>query len=127
MRRRRDAGMATAEIAMALPALVLVAAIVLWGETVASVRLACSDAARSGARAAARGESLSAVRSLVERAVPRGARVTVRRDGEASRVEVAVPVPPPVAAGLPALTVTARAVAATEPGADSVPATDLSP
>ncbi|XRQ07020.1 TadE family type IV pilus minor pilin [Actinomadura welshii] len=108
--------MATAEIAVALPALVLITAIALWALAVASVQLTCTDAARTGARAAARGESLAAVRERVVRAVPKGATVRVSRDEATVRVDVSVPVRPPAAAGLPPLTVQAHAAAATEPG-----------
>ncbi|GAA2257780.1 hypothetical protein GCM10010402_11470 [Actinomadura luteofluorescens] len=108
--------MATAEIAVALPSLVLITAIALWGVRAASVQVACTDAARSGARAAARGESLTAVRELVERGVPKGAAVQVHRDGAVVRVDVAAPVAPAAAIGLPAITVHAHTAAETEPG-----------
>ncbi|MEU8304896.1 TadE family type IV pilus minor pilin [Actinomadura sp. NPDC048955] len=108
--------MATAEIAVALPSLVLITAIALWGVRAASVQLACTDAARSGARAASRGESLTAVRELVKRGVPKGAAVQVHRDGAVVRVDVAAPVAPAAAIGLPAITVHAHTAAETEPG-----------
>ncbi|WP_243708493.1 TadE family type IV pilus minor pilin [Actinomadura sp. GC306] len=108
--------MATAEIAVALPTLVLVTAIALWGLMAASVQLTCTDAARTGARAAARGESLAAVRERVAEAVPKGAMVRVSRDGATVHVDVSVSVRPPAAAGLPAVTVQAHVAAATEPG-----------
>ncbi|WP_037558603.1 TadE family type IV pilus minor pilin [Spirillospora albida] len=108
--------MVTAEIAVALPSLVLVTAIALWGMAAVSTRITCTDAARAGARAAARGESLQAVRARITEAVPTGAIVKVHRDTEVVRVEVSVPVRGPAAAGLPALQVRARVAAATEPG-----------
>ncbi|GAA3961402.1 hypothetical protein GCM10023085_49790 [Actinomadura viridis] len=108
--------MVTAEIAVALPALVLVTALALWGVTAASVQLACTDGARSGARAAARGESVAAVRALVTRAVPAGASVRVHRDAQSSRVEIAVPVKAPGGARLPPLVIRADATAINEPG-----------
>ncbi|WP_176611599.1 TadE family type IV pilus minor pilin [Actinomadura sp. WMMB 499] len=107
--------MATAEIAVALPSLVLVTAIVLWGMTAVATQLTCNDAARTGARAAARGEPLPAVREMVAQAVPEGATVKVTRDAATVHVDVSVHVEPP--AGLPALTVRAHAATATEPGA----------
>ncbi|MFG1998412.1 TadE family type IV pilus minor pilin [Spirillospora sp. NPDC048911] len=113
---RRDRGSATAEIAVALPALVLITVVALWGVSVASVQLACTDAARSGARAAARGESLPAVRALVARAVPTGAAVEISREGDQAQVDVTVQVRAPGATGLAPLTVRARATAVTEPG-----------
>ncbi|WP_433228248.1 TadE family type IV pilus minor pilin [Actinomadura formosensis] len=108
--------MATAEIAVALPALVLITAVALWALVAVSVQLTCTDAARTGARAAARGESLTAVRDLVVRAVPKGATVRVRRDEATVHVDVSAPVEPPAASGLPPLTVHAHVAAATEPG-----------
>ncbi|GAA4239425.1 hypothetical protein GCM10022254_59490 [Actinomadura meridiana] len=108
--------MATAEIAVALPALVLVTAIALWGLKVASVQLTCTDAAQAGARAAARGEPLPAVREFVARAVPKGATIKVHRDKATVQVDISAAVNPPAAAHLPALTVHGRATAATEPG-----------
>ncbi|MFG2087150.1 MULTISPECIES: TadE family type IV pilus minor pilin [unclassified Spirillospora] len=108
--------MATAEIAVALPTLVLVTAMALWGLTAASVQLTCTDAARAGARAAARGESLTAVRELVVKAVPKGAAVRVSRDEATVHVDVSAPVKPPAAAGLPPLIVHVHVAAATEPG-----------
>ncbi|MFV2173978.1 TadE family type IV pilus minor pilin [Actinomadura sp. LOL_016] len=114
--------MATAEVAVALPSLVLVTAIVLWGMTAVSTQLTCNDAARTGARAAARGESLTAVRALVVKAVPEGATVKVTRDAATVHVDVSVPVDAP--AELPALTIRAHAAAATEPGATEPPAAE---
>lgn len=111
-----DRGSVTAEIAVALPALVLVTSAALWGVTIAAAQLACIDAVRSGARAAARGEPLSAVRAVVSGAVPAGATVAVHRDGDLTRVEVSSPVQAPGFTGLPSVTLRARALAATEPG-----------
>lgn len=108
--------MATAEIAVALPALVLITAVALWGLSAVSMQLTCTDAARTGARAAARGESLSAVRDLVVRAVPKGATVRIRRDEATVLVDVSASVAPPAAVGLPPLAVHAHVAAATEPG-----------
>ena len=61
-------------------------------------------------------ESLAAVRERVAEAVPKGAMVRVSRDGATVHVDVSVPVRPPAAAGLPAVTVQAHVAAATEPG-----------
>ncbi|WP_051108867.1 TadE family type IV pilus minor pilin [Actinomadura flavalba] len=122
MNRRRDRGMVTAETALALPSLVLVTVVLLWAVAAASTHLACTDAARSGARAAARGEAVSSVREHVARAVP-GASVEVSRDGEQVHVEVSTSIQAPLPA-FPTLTATAHATAATEPGVTPVPPTD---
>jgi hypothetical protein len=111
-----ERGSATVEIAVALPALVLVVAIALWGVCVAAAHVACVDAARAGARAAARGEPLPAVRTEVLRGAPSGARVATRRDGDFTEVDVSVALHAPAFSALPPIVVHERAVAATEPG-----------
>ena len=63
--RRRDAGMVTAETAVVLPVLLLVLAGAVAAVTVVGAQLRCVDAAREGARAAARGEDVATVRALV--------------------------------------------------------------
>jgi TadE-like protein len=115
---RAEGGSVTAEIAVALPALMLVTVAALWGITAASAQIACVDAVRAGARAAARGEPLPAVRAVVERAAPPGARVEVRRGRETTEVAVRVVLRPPALTGFPALTMRAHALAATEPGVE---------
>ncbi|WP_269671560.1 TadE family type IV pilus minor pilin [Streptomyces pactum] len=85
---RRDGGFVTAEAAVAAPVLVLFAAMLIWGVMAASDQLRCVDAARAGARAAARAESPEAVRAAVRSAAPDGAEVRIRREGELVRVRV---------------------------------------
>jgi TadE-like protein len=109
-------GSVTVEVAVALPALVLVVAIALWGVSVAAAHVACVDAARAGARAAARGEPPPAVRAAVLRGAPSGARVATRRDGDVTEVDVSVVLRAPALSGLPQIVVHEHAVAATEPG-----------
>jgi hypothetical protein len=104
------------EIAVALPALVLVLVIALWGVTAAGAEVACVDAARAGARAAARGEDLTAVRAAVAKAMPPGARIEITRGPETTRVTVTVAVRPPRGVLLPALILREHAEALSEPG-----------
>ena len=80
--------MVTAELAVAIPAVVLVLAICLTGVTAGVDQIRCVDAARVGARAAARGDSPASVREVALAAGPAGARVTVVADG--ARVKVTV-------------------------------------
>ena len=114
----RDRGSATVEIAIALPSLVLVLVTALWAVLTAAAEVACVDAVRAGARAAARGESLAAVREAVAGAAPPGARVEVSRGGQLTTVSVTAEVRPPIRTGLPPVTLHAHALAATEPGGD---------
>lgn len=65
--------MVTAEIAVALPALVLVLTLGLGAVTLVSDHLRCVDAARVGARLLARGEDAGRVRAEVARQAPEGA------------------------------------------------------
>ncbi|HEY7100797.1 MAG TPA: TadE family type IV pilus minor pilin [Mycobacteriales bacterium] len=120
MSRRRDGGMATAELAVVLPTLVLVIA---TGFTMVSVVLAqvrCVDAAREAARAAARGESPEVVRSAAVRAAPAGANVEIGGGDEEVRVTVSAPAGR-VGGLLPAFHVSASAVALREPESTGVP------
>jgi hypothetical protein len=106
----------TAEIAAALPALVLVVIAALWTLSLGLMQLRCADAAREAARAAARGDDPAVVRQVAEAVAPTGAVVEVtERDGLVV-VEVAVEVRPPVpfADQLPAPTVSAESVAVEE-------------
>lgn len=114
-RRGADRGSVTVETAVALPALVLVLTVALWGVSAAAAEVSCVDAARAGARAAARGEREAAVRAAVLRAAPSGAAVQIVRDPLLTRVAVHVTVRPPIPRLLPSLTLVARATGATEP------------
>ncbi|MDO5698125.1 MAG: TadE family type IV pilus minor pilin [Dermatophilus congolensis] len=89
-RTRRDSGFVTAELAVALPAvvLVLVFAVAVLGLVLDQIR--CVDAARLAARAVARGDTTSAVVTLAREAAPEGARVDVKK-GPPVRVEVVAP------------------------------------
>jgi Flp pilus assembly protein TadG len=108
--------MVTAEMAAALPALALVAAIALWGVSAVASQVRCADAAREAARAAARGESSAEVRLAAMRAAPSGARLVLTDGADGLlRVTVAARVGP-LARWLPAITVAGGAVAEREPG-----------
>lgn len=79
--RGTDTGYVTAETAMVLPVLALVLGVALWAIAVAGAELRCVDAARDGARAAARGESDAVVVAAAQAAAPAGAQIELRRDG----------------------------------------------
>ena len=110
------AGMVTAETAVVLPVLLLVLAGAVAAVTVVGAQLRCVDAAREGARAAARGEDTAVVTALAGRAAPDGAVTTVAADGATVTVTVSADVAPlgPVPLRVP---VSASAVAQREPGA----------
>jgi hypothetical protein len=86
--RNSDDGYVTAEAAVVIPALVLLVAMLLWGVMAAVAKIQCVDAARAGARAAARGDPAEAVRAAVRSAAPDGARTKTTWEGELVRVRV---------------------------------------
>ena len=86
--------MVTAETAVVLPVLLLVLAGAVAAVTVVGAQLRCVDAAREGARAAARGESVAVVTGLAGRAAPEGAVTTVSPDAEEVRVTVSARITP---------------------------------
>ncbi|MDO0926485.1 TadE family type IV pilus minor pilin [Streptomyces sp. TG1A-8] len=106
----------TAEAAVVLPVLVAFTVALVWGLLVVAVRIQCVDAARTGARAAARQDPAAAVVEVARKAAPRGARVTIGREG--GQVRVTVVARPPVLTGLP-FEVREEAVAAAEEGTDT--------
>lgn len=111
-RRERDRGSVTAELAVGLPALVLLLFVGLAAVSAVITKLQCVDAAREAARAAARGEpGVAAGR----RVAPDHAEVTVTVVGDTVVAKVTAPVRP-LGSRLPPLSVDASAVAATEPG-----------
>jgi len=96
----RDGGAATAELAVSLPALMLMVFVALTAVASVRTQLECVDAAREAARAAARGES------GVDAAAA---------DGETVRATVSARVHP-LGGRLPGFDVGATAVASAEPG-----------
>ncbi|MCX4995070.1 pilus assembly protein [Streptomyces longwoodensis] len=98
-RCRSDQGFVTAEAAVVLPVLVAFAMALVWGLLVAAAQIQCVDAARAGARAAARQEAPDAVVEMARSAAPEDAEVTVGREGD--QVRVVVVARPPLLRGLP--------------------------
>lgn len=108
--------MVTAETAVVLPVLLLVLVGAVAAVTVVGAQLRCVDAAREGARAAARGEAAATIVGWVARVAPDGAVPDVTAAGNEVRVRVSAAVAP--LGPLPwRVTVTAEAVAQLEPAA----------
>ncbi|MEE1773658.1 TadE family type IV pilus minor pilin [Streptomyces sp. JV185] len=85
----------TAEAAMAIPVLVVFALTLVWALMAASAQIRCVDAARAGARAAARSEPEAQALEAARSAAPGGAEVAMERTGELWRVQVAASMPGP--------------------------------
>ncbi len=96
---------------MVLSVLVAFTMALVWGLLAVAAQIQCVDAARTGARAAARQDPPEAVVRLTREAAPGGATVVVAREGE--QVRVTVTARPPVLTGLP-FEVREEAVAAAE-------------
>ena len=107
--------MVTAETAVVLPVLLLVLVCAVAAVTVVGAQLRCVDAAREGARAAARGATAAVVAELAGGVAPDGAVTAVQPAGDRVRVTVSVEVAP--LGPVPLRTrVSAGAVAQLEPG-----------
>lgn len=119
---RADPGYVTAETATVIPSLVLLTGMLVWGLMVSAAQIQCVDAARAGARAAARDEPADVVLDAARRAAPRGAEVRSVRNGDTVRVEVtARPLGPGRLASLLPVRVRAAAEALAEDTVGSPP------
>ncbi|MGB3763634.1 MAG: TadE family type IV pilus minor pilin [Ornithinimicrobium sp.] len=104
--------MATAELAIVIPAVLLVLAMCLTGLSLAVDQIRCVDAARAAARAASRGEDIKTVRQIALDLTPPGTTITVsetRHGGDAVEVLVEAPRRPGLLPGLPSASSTAQA------------------
>ncbi len=88
--------MVSAELAVALPAVILVLLMSLSALMVGIDQVRCTDAARIAARAAARGESDAVVRGNGLRAAPSGSTVVIGASDRLVRVTVSSPVRGPL-------------------------------
>ena len=114
LRRRGDAGTVTAETAVVLPVLLLVTLAAMTGIRAAATELACQDAARASARAAARGEPASTVLATGRRLAPAGSTVSIQHGAGLIRVTVRARVGPFAGLPLPTLFVSGTGVAEPE-------------
>ena len=80
--RRTEGGMATAEFAVAIPAVVLVLVLSLSAVVTTLDQVRCVDAARAVARAVARGDDLASARAVGGELAPPGAVVDVDPGGD---------------------------------------------
>ncbi|MCU1511347.1 MAG: pilus assembly protein TadE [Arthrobacter sp.] len=81
-------GAITAEFAVALPAVILLLAMVLAGSAAGVTQLRFEEAARAGARALARGDSPAAIDGIVRRLAGEASGTAVTSEGDWSSVTV---------------------------------------
>lgn len=111
---RGDRGSVTAELAVGLPAVVLLLVALLTIASSAIAQTRCTDAARAGARAAALGEADREVVATARRLAGGDATISVSRAGGWVTVDVSSPVGSGSWAGSP-LRASATATARAEP------------
>ncbi|WP_441413282.1 TadE family type IV pilus minor pilin [Arthrobacter sp. 2MCAF14] len=97
----RDHGAVTAEFAVALPAVLLLLALLLAGSAAGITQLRLEEAARAGARALARGDGHAAVDGIVRRLAGDAASAVVAEDGEWIKVTVSARVVGPLGSLIP--------------------------
>jgi Flp pilus assembly protein TadG len=90
---RQDAGTATAEFAVVLPAIVLLVVVLAGAAAIGFSQLRAFDAARSAAREIARGEPQAAVVAEAKKHAGKASSVAVRADGGYSVVTVTIRLP----------------------------------
>ncbi|MFE0650210.1 TadE family type IV pilus minor pilin [Streptomyces sp. NPDC059534] len=112
----------TVEAAMVLPVLALFTVTLLWALAAAAAQIRCVDAARAGARAAARSEPPASAAAAARAAAPEGARVSVARDGDLWRVTVEAAAPGPRGMGI---TLRAGAAALAEDTVTGIPSAEV--
>lgn len=106
----KDRGAVTAEFAVALPAVLLLLALLLAGSAAGITQLRLEEAARAGARALARGDDAGAVEGIVRQLAGASASSSVAAEGEWLSVTVSGRVSGPVGSIVP-WTLSARALA----------------
>lgn len=114
--------MVTAELAVGLPAVVLVLGVALGVIGAVTAQLRCADAAEVAARLAARGESHTVSVAAAAAVAPRDAEVHVESTGTTVTVVVSAAVRlPGLGIALPGGPVQARFVEPAEPGVGAAP------
>ena len=112
-RRTSSRGAVTAEVALALPGVIIAAYLMMLGLVVVGQQVRCHSAASAVARAVARFESPAAVDRLAQQALPAGAQWVAETSDELVTVNVTWALPTTsLARWFP--TVSARAVAPVE-------------
>jgi Flp pilus assembly protein TadG len=118
LRQPTERGAVTAEFAVALPAVLLLLAMLLSGAAAGVTQLRLEEGARAGARALARGDDSAAVERIVRTLSGTSASATVAADGEWLSVTVTDRVGGPLGSSIP-WTLRARASTRNETAAAS--------
>ncbi len=116
MAARRERGMVTAEAAIVIPLLLLVAVVCGWVVAIGAAQVRVIDAAREGARLAGRGEPPAVIEAAIERAGPDGTTAQVSPGADTVTVHVTAQIEPgaPLLDLLPAVTLDSSATSVLE-------------
>lgn len=95
-RRPRDEGAAAAEFAVVMPAIIFVLLVLLAAAAFGLTQVRATDAARAGAREAARGEPAADVRTHARTRAGENADVTIDQHGNTTTVTVEIGFSPPL-------------------------------
>lgn len=125
-RKTGSLGAVTAEFAVALPAVLMLLAMLLAGSAAGITQVRLEEAARAGARALARGEDPAVVDGIVRKLAGASASSEVAADGEWQRVTVSDRVAGYLGNVVP-WTLTAQAEARTESAESAGPPADPQP
>ncbi len=112
---REDTGAVTVEAAIALSSLTVFLVLAIGAVLAVAMHVQCLDAAREAARLTARGEGARAA-AVAAQVAPKGAQVSTRTDGDTVVVRVQAS-----SIVLPALEISAEAVAVLEPDGRPAP------
>jgi len=113
---RDDRGAVTAEAALVIPLLAVVAMALAWMVALGVTAVRVQDAAREAARVVARGDPVATGTSYARQVAPSGSEVSIRSGDGSVEVEVTATVHAPggILDFLPAVQVHGRSVAAAE-------------
>ncbi len=94
-RSRKNHGMVTVEAAVIMPLLAVFMLVLVWLLSLGITQVRVVDAARDGARAAARGENGQTAQEAARQSAPDGAQVRISEHGDMVTVTVQVDAEPP--------------------------------
>ncbi len=88
--RRRERGMATAELAVLTPLAVAFTVLLLWTASLGYTQVRLTDAAREAARMVARGDDVAAAEQVARDQAPEGSEVVITQEDGVVEVVVSV-------------------------------------
>lgn len=112
----RESGMVTAETALVIPVLVVLALILAWVVSLGIAQVRLVDAARETARMSARGDSDTRAKDLAQRIAPEGSTIEIDESGDTTdvRAELTIHADLPLIGDLGSVDLSAESSSASE-------------